>query len=343
MKRNKNKHKLKTASAADPLNPDIESETDLQQTAPEAESTGSKKEPVAELPDFYSELFDKYESDEFEPQDFRIDVPIDSLESFIGYSSLLRQMHQAFIRRVAYYRSPDGGALSTSEAREKAFHACKDLEEAKELFETITRTPLESLRFADLEALYDFAPRVAERLWERIKREGRDEFESGHLASNITFPCGHMKDVWNIARFIGVRESFIDEWNPNGGIEVSLVDMLTQSFFQWQYWLEQTIKRSQTGFRDEHPEYKEWKEWKKESGVGMSWKSGSWCLPYVKEQEALEHAMKMVDRWNRIYMRTLRQLRDLRRYSVTINNPNQVNVANDGGKQVNISNPRENS
>jgi hypothetical protein len=36
-------------------------------------------------------------------------------------------------------------------------------------------------------------------------------------------------------------------------------------------------------------------------------------------------------------LRTLRQLRDLRRYSmpVTINNPAQVNIAADGGQQVN--------
>ena len=38
-------------------------------------------------------------------------------------------------------------------------------------------------------------------------------------------------------------------------------------------------------------------------------------------------------------MRTLRNLRDLRRYSVpvTINNPRQVNIAAEGGQQVNIS------
>ena len=55
--------------------------------------------------------------------------------------------------------------------------------------------------------------------------------------------------------------------------------------------------------------------------------------------KALEHAVQMADRWNRIYMRTLRQLRDLRRYGkVTINNPTQVNIAADGGQQVNRHN-----
>jgi len=45
----------------------------------------------------------------------------------------------------------------------------------------------------------------------------------------------------------------------------------------------------------------------------------------------------MMDRYNRIFLRMLRQLRDLRRYStpITINNPQQVNITADGGKQVN--------
>ncbi len=60
---------------------------------------------------------------------------------------------------------------------------------------------------------------------------------------------------------------------------------------------------------------------------------------YVSEQQDIEHAVQMADRFNRIFMRTLRQLRDLRRYSpVTINNPNQVNIAANGGQQVNVSN-----
>jgi hypothetical protein len=64
---------------------------------------------------------------------------------------------------------------------------------------------------------------------------------------------------------------------------------------------------------------------------------GHWNMPYVSEQVAIEHAAQMADRWHRIYMRTLRNLRDFRRYSVTINNPQQVNIAGDGGKHVNVA------
>ncbi|MBA3767320.1 MAG: hypothetical protein H0W99_10095 [Acidobacteria bacterium] len=138
-----------------------------------------------------------------------------------------------------------------------------------------------------------------------------------------------------MACFFGLRESFIAEWQPRGGVELSLIDMLAQAFLQYQYWVKQSVLRTETRAREEHPEYSKWKANKKESG----WLHGYWDIPYVHEQAAVEHAAQMADRWNRIYMRTLRNLRDLRRYSVpvTINNPQQVNIAADGGQQVNVS------
>jgi hypothetical protein len=65
--------------------------------------------------------------------------------------------------------------------------------------------------------------------------------------------------------------------------------------------------------------------------------------PRVGEQNAIEHAMQIMDRYNRLFLRTLRQLRDLRRYStpITINNPQQVNIAADGGQQLNTVNRGE--
>ena len=136
------------------------------------------------------QVFEIWDEHEFRPQDFGVRVPIDSLESRVGYSSLFRQMHQAFVRIVAFHRSPAGGSLSIEDARKAAFHACTSKEEAKEKFDTLMSLPVESLHFVDLMELHSEAPRVAERFWERVKREARKEFESGHLAANISFPGG---------------------------------------------------------------------------------------------------------------------------------------------------------
>ena len=46
----------------------------------------------------------------------------------------------------------------------------------------------------------------------------------------------------------------------------------------------------------------------------------------------------MVDRWNRMFLRCLRALRDMRRYMppVVVNNPGPVNIAQ---QQVNVAEP----
>ena len=58
--------------------------------------------------------------------------------------------------------------------------------------------------------------------------------------------------------------------------------------------------------------------------------------PRVSDFQAVEQAAAMVDRFNKIFLRTLRAFRDLRRYSpaVVVQNAGQVNV---GGQQVNIA------
>jgi hypothetical protein len=46
-------------------------------------------------------------------------------------------------------------------------------------------------------------------------------------------------------------------------------------------------------------EYKQWKQHQREAKTD-SWKYGHWDIPYVKEQDALEHAAAMADRWQRL-------------------------------------------
>ncbi len=277
------------------------------------------------------------------PAETDVPVPINSFEAHIGYSSLMRQMHRSYARFVAYYRSKAGGSLSIEDARAAAFHAPVDEKEADDLLNEMMRLPFESLNFIDLQKLQAVAPKTAEMFWELVKNEGRKEFESGYLAANITFPVGYMKEVWNIARYLGVRESFIEEWKPKGGIEISLIDMLAQTYFQWQFWMEETVKRSQTRERLPHHEYAEWMERKGQDAKAYGYDDGYWTRPTISEAHALDQAEQMADRWNRMYMRTLRQLRDLRRYStVMINQPSQVNIANDSGQQINIASDRRN-
>jgi len=272
------------------------------------------------------------------PADAPVRVAVSSLEAQVGYGSLLRQLHDAYIRRVAFFRSKEGGGLSYEEARAQACDYCENEIEAKEIFSELMSQPVADIRFIDLARIWGVGQNFADTLWELIKTEGREEFESGHLASNNLAPTQYLRTAWTVASYLGLRESFADEWQPQGGIQLSLIDMLAQSFLQYQHWVKQSVLRSQTKLRKSNQGYIQWQEnLNPGAEIDSGYTDGHWDLPYVSEQMAIEHAVQMVDRWHRIYMRTLRNLRDLRRYSVTINNPQQVNIAADGGQQVNVS------
>ncbi len=266
-----------------------------------------------------------------------VPVAVDSLEARIGYSSLLRQLQESYIVRVAFFRSKEGGALSPDEARARAFQPCEDKEEAKRLYDELRRNPVDQIRFIDLASIWRISPAFSESLWEMIKTEARDEFESGHLASKALTPTQFLRTAWAVAGYLGLRESFVQEWQPQGGIQVSLIDILAQSFFCFQHWVKQSVLRSQTPLRKSNAGYIQWQEQFNPDAVDDGYTYGHWDLPYVSEQAAVEHATRMADRWHRIYMRTLRGMRDLRRYSVTIANAQQVNFASEGAQQVNVA------
>lgn len=274
----------------------------------------------------------------FQAEERTVEVFADSMESRLGYDSLLRVMNKYFGSKVAFYRSEAGGKLSYEEARKEVYRKNLDDEEAKELLDKINRIPVERVSFSDLLSLTDHSPRTAQNVWEMIKREAQNEFESGHRASDVFEPADYMIDAWNRASYLALRESLCEEWQPRGGIELSMIDAIAQAWLQIQFWTKESVKRAKTEPRQENEQFEEWKKWNNKS-KSRQWEEGYWDIPMVSEQQAIEQAAQMADRWQRMYFRAIRSLRDWRRYTpqVTINNPQQVNIAADGGQQINVA------
>jgi hypothetical protein len=107
---------------------------------------------------------------------------------------------------------------------------------------------------------------------------------------------------------------------PRNGIERQLIDTMALAQSSYFEWLETLACRtslksvSQKKLDEEAP----------------------WIPPRVSEAEAVEQAAAMMDRFNKIFLRSLRALRDLRRYSrpVIVQNAAQVNV---GGQHLNVT------
>jgi hypothetical protein len=103
-----------------------------------------------------------------------------------------------------------------------------------------------------------------------------------------------------------------------------MIDMLAATFTLWLHWTQIHIDRSTT--RSLLQPSKTEREFAEKH-------QGEWIPPRVSEKEAIGHSAQMADRWRRANQAQLRAMRDWRRYNapVTINNPQQVNIAADGG------------
>ena len=154
------------------------------------------------------------------------------------------------------------------------------------------------------------------RRWEEVKDAARDELGSGQRAAAAVLLPVHDSPM-DRARYIAIRHELTREWNPRSGIEQTLVDQMAQAWTMQLHWQEIATSRMLFEHRPLTPEEVEWE------------------LPRVNYVEAAEHATAMADRWNRMFLRQLRALRDMRRYSpVVVQNAGQVNVAQ---QQVNVA------
>ena len=160
-------------------------------------------------------------------------------------------------------------------------------------------------------------PDLGAESWLQVREAAADELASGHRAARAIEFIGDLDDR---ARFLELRESFIRDWQPRTGIETALIDAMTQAFSLYERWLARSAGRMEVvNVREDR-----------------QGRVRGWSPPMQMEADALHQAAEMADRFNRIFLRNLRALRDLRRYagSVVVQNAGQVNV---GGQQVNLS------
>lgn len=235
-------------------------------------------------------------------------VYIDSLGvSLLDRFSLVRVFREEWRRRVAFYRSEKGGSLTLDQAVERATRKV-DEKRAAEVFERVLTQSTEVTDFSDLHELWTYSPEDAEFVWREMKHEARREFVTGHLAATVFEPVDWMRSAWKRAKFLGVRDSFIDEYQPEGGVEVALVDTMAQAYFLQLHWTEESVKRTQTDPRRETYEYNQWQQYKRESCKAQRWETGYWEIPYASEVEMQEQAVRMADHFSRLFQRTVRAL-----------------------------------
>jgi len=117
-----------------------------------------------------------------------------------------------------------------------------------------------------------------------------------------------MRCAWERAKFLAVRDSFIEEYTPEGGVEVALVDTMAQSHFLQLHWTEVAVTRTNASPKRISDEYQQWLNYRRESGRDSIWYPGDWDLLYATEVECQEQAIRMADHFSRLFQRTVRAL-----------------------------------
>jgi hypothetical protein len=179
--------------------------------------------------------------------------------------------------------------------------------------------PPDQVSWCDLHLIARTDPDRATARWEEVKRAALEELRTGYRAAQAVEPVGHQ--AWDRAQFLAIRAELAAEWHPRNGIERQLLDMMAQAQAGYLYWLQNLTMRTTLESATNDKRRKE---------------EAKWCPPRQTDADALEQSAAMMDRFNKMFLRTLRALCDMRRQSgrVVVRDGGQVNVAQ---HQVNLN------
>lgn len=240
-------------------------------------------------------------------------VKQEALPQTLEVGTLARELAHAYRSSVNYHKKQLG--LPTSEAVAQAEAPC-----SPEYEQSILYGPPDQVHWSSLEDLACKDTDLALQRWEEIKQAALDELQSGHRAARVME--GYNSEAWQRAQFLAIRDDLAKEWQPRTGIERQLIDAMAQAQTAIFFWQERLMLRASIEPMHEKRDIEE---------------HGGWNPPRVSEHQAVEQAGTMVDRFNRIFLRTLRALCNLRKVSsaVVVQNAGQVNFG--GGQQVNVA------
>ena len=273
--------------------------------------------------------------------------------------SVLRELWRMQLRMVDFYMSPSGGSLSMEDAYrvtsgeyvfsgegleggEARLVPRGDTQEEqvdRELSQSFS-WDVDNLSWYGLDRLFRTNPNLAQQVWEEVKEQAAKDFTSGHFAAELFERTDWQKNAWKRAHFVAIFQMMVESYNPRNAIEHQMVEMAAVEYFLWRHWTAEHLQRATTDPRYESPEFREYKRIHCKPHA-KQWGEGRWDIPYQSEADAVEQAAELADRFRRAYHASIRALRDWRRYPVVIQNAEQVNIAAEGGQQVNVQNKRK--
>ena len=156
--------------------------------------------------------------------------------------------------------------------------------------------PSDEVSWGALSTLIEADPQAGWVVWARVKAEASDELTSGHRAALAL--CWD-DSPWQRARFLAIRQAFVEDWQPSGGIELTLIDQMSQAHSLYLHWIERANMQASL---------------EASSFDRQLSQAGRWKPRQISAAESLDQSAQMAERWQKQFVRALRALRDLRRH-----------------------------
>jgi hypothetical protein len=203
---------------------------------------------------------------------------------------LAQEMGNSFGQLVAGYVEYFG--LTPEEARARTSDGAGQVER-------ILASPPDQVSWFDLNSLERHAPGQAQVQWDKLKEAAREELRNGHRASRAVE--GSDSRCWDRARFLALRSVLLDAVRPRSPLQAILIDQLAQWQVQLWEWQESlAVYSSLDGSKSA----------RRNKGVPD--------LPRLSAAEAVEVAMRMVERFHRLYLQTLKALESVCRVPASV-------------------------
>src|SRR5262249_34343167 len=157
-------------------------------------------------------------------------TPIDSLAAArvnIERGSVLRELRHTVVRMAIHFEKNHGSSTEEAVAYATDPHPNDSTEE---VLKRIEKMSLESLDWWDIAILFGRDQQQAEQIWQLLKREARREFMSGHRVARVSETGEWQREPWKRARFLAIRDGFVEQWEPSGAIELAMIETMAQAY-----------------------------------------------------------------------------------------------------------------
>jgi hypothetical protein len=160
--------------------------------------------------------------------------------------------------------------------------------------------PPEQVTWEDLEELARASPARAVRRYEEVKRAAREAVRGGEFAAAAL--AGRESQPWHRALALALRAELADGLGPRTGIEQQLLDQMALAQAQLYLWQGRLADAAA-----------------------------------VPGDRAADQAGEMLERFSRVFLRTLRALQEQRRHAPAVVVQNVGGQVNVGAQQLNVA------